>query len=425
MPRTARPTPETLHLRVTSPPSASERTARLATVPLVPWPLAAAVGGVVAALLGWLLVVGVAGVAWFTASAIPLPDVLVFCSQVWLLAHGGGAQIAGATITLVPLGLTLVGAALLGAVGGFAGGQARLARPGAVGVVERVALAGQVAALTALGYGLVGAAMALSRGGVAGIWPAVAGVLAVAAVASLLGALGGLGLRLDDLVPRGVAAVVRGALAGGALLAGIGALVLGLATLLGADQVTAIEEGLKLDSAGSFVWGMTTLAYLPTALLWALAWALGGGITVGAGSLVSLSGTKLGMLPAVPLLGALPPVGVAAPGTLAWLAGGAVAGLLAGAVAVRRLSPPVRSIGSAANAALAAIAAGALLSAAVMGAAWAATGALGTLRLVDLGPRLLELALIGPPMLLLAALLGGLVTWVLGAVRGRERPVVG
>ena len=109
MPRTARPTPETLHLRVTSPPSASERTARLATVPLVPWPLAAAVGGVVAALLGWLLVVGVAGVAWFTASAIPLPDVLLFCSQVWLLAHGGGAQIAGTTITLVPLGLTLVG----------------------------------------------------------------------------------------------------------------------------------------------------------------------------------------------------------------------------------------------------------------------------------------------------------------------------
>ncbi|MDQ7992451.1 MAG: DUF6350 family protein, partial [Propionicimonas sp.] len=121
MPRTARPTPETLQLRVTSPPSASERTMRLDALPLLPWPLAAAAGGALAAVVGWLLLVGVVGVAWFTAIAIPLPDVLVFCSQLWLLGHGGGARIGGATLTLVPLGLTLAGAALAGAVGRFAG----------------------------------------------------------------------------------------------------------------------------------------------------------------------------------------------------------------------------------------------------------------------------------------------------------------
>ena len=123
--------PETIRLRVTSPPSAQERTVRLASVPVVPWAAAAAIGGAGAAVLGWLLIVGVAGVAWFTASAIPLPEVLAFCSGIWLLAHGGVAEIAGSTLSLMPLGLTLVGAALARVVGRFAAGQAWLARPGA------------------------------------------------------------------------------------------------------------------------------------------------------------------------------------------------------------------------------------------------------------------------------------------------------
>ncbi len=425
MPRTSRPSPETLQLRVTSPPTAAERTVRLATVPLVPWPLAAAVGGAVAALVGWLCLVGVAGVAWFTASAIPLTDVLQFCAQLWLLGHGGGARIAGSTITLVPLGLTLMGVLLTGGVGRFAGGQARLARPTAVSLPERLALAGQVAGLTAVGYGVVAAAMALTGSGMDALGPVLVGPLLISGIAGLVGALSGLGLRLDVLLPRGVAAVLRGGATGAVALVALGAVVLGLALLLGADQVAAIEDGLGMDAPGRFVWAVTTMVYLPTALVWAVSWALGGGFTVGAGSLVSLSGTKLGMLPAIPLLGALPPVGAAPESALAWLAGGAVAGALAGIVTVGRLAPPARRVGSAANAALASIAAGTVTSGLLLGAAWAATGALGSLRLVELGPRLLELSLIAAPLLVMSALLAGMVRWVLGVVRAGGGPSLG
>lgn len=438
--------PETIQLRVTSPPSAQERTVRLASVPVVPWAAAAAIGGAGAALLGWLLIVGVATVAWFSASAIPLPDVLAFCSGIWLLAHGGTAEIAGSPLTLMPLGLTLTGAALARAVGRFAAGQAWLARPGAQRVAERLALAAQVAGLVAAGYLLVAVALGMSIGSWQGLAAPAGGALVIAAVAALSGALRGLGLRLRHLLPGWLADGLRGGLAGFLALLGIGAVVVALAMLLGAERVAAIEHGLKLDGAGAFVWAMIALAYLPTLLLWALAWALGGGITVGTGSLVTISGTKLGMLPAIPLLGGLPPTGLTPDATIAWLAGGVVAGLLAGAVAAgsRRLAgketdpaqrkgpageptsvnPPhlVRTgrLLAAGRAALVGLLAGLVTTGLLLGSAAASVGSLGALRLVDLGPRLLELALIAGPMILLSAVLGGLGRWLVGMLRSRR-----
>lgn len=425
MPRPVRSSPETIQLRVTSPPSANERTARLATVPIVPWAPAAVVGGAGAALLGWLLIVGVAGVAWFTASAIPLPDVLVFCAGFWLLAHGGSAGIAGSSITLMPLGLTLVGALLAMTVGRFAAGQAWLARPGAQRVSDRLRLALQVAGLTGLGYAAVAVALGMSVGDWEALTAPGAGALGVAAVAGFAGGLRGLSLRLDDLVPGWLAGALRGGAAGFLAVAAVGAVVLGLAMLLGAERVAAIEHGLHLDGAGSFVWAVLALAYLPTVLLWGSAWALGGGITVGTGSLVTVSGTKLGMLPAIPLLGALPPAGLTPDLTIAWLASGVLAGLLAGVVAAGRSRASAHGLAAAGRAAAAALIAGLVTNGLLLGAAWASIGSLGALRLVDLGPRLLELALIAGPMIVLAALFGGLGRWLVGMLRSRRAASVG
>ncbi len=425
MPRPSRNNPETIQLRVTSPPSASERTARLSTVPVVPWPLAAAIGGAGVALLGWLLVVGVAGVAWFTASAIPLPDVLAFCSEIWLLAHGGGAEIAGSPLTLAPLGLTLIGAALSMAVGRFAATQAWLARPGAQRVADRFGLAAQVTGLTGLGYAAVTAIIALTRGGWDGLAAPTAGAFAVGAVAGAAGALRGLGLKLDDLLPTWLVAALRGGLAGFLVLVGVGAAVVGLAMLLGAEQVATIEHGLRLDGPGKVVWALVALAYLPVLLIWGAAWALGGGITVGTGSLVTISGTKLGMLPAIPLLGALPPVGLTPDSTIAWLASGVVAGMLAGGVAAGHLRGASRGWLGVLRAAAVGLAAAVLTTGLLLGASWASKGALGGLRLTDLGPRMLELALIAGPMIALAALVGGVGRWLVGMVRDRRAGSVG
>lgn len=424
MPRSARNSPETIQLRVTSPPSAQERTARLSTVPIVPWVPAAVIGGVGAALLGWLLIVGVAGVAWFTASAIPLPEVLALCSGIWLLAHGGAAGIAGSSLTLMPLGLTLLGALLARTVGRFAAGQAWLARPGAQRVADRFRLALQVAGLTGLGYALVAVVFGLTVGQSVAVVPAV-GALAVAAVAGLGGALRGLALRLDDLLPGWLVGALRGGVAGFWTLLAVGAVVLALAMLLGAERVASIEQALRLDGAGLFVWSALAVAYLPTALLWALAWAAGGGITVGTGSLVTISGTKLGMLPAIPLLGGLPPAGLTPDATIAWLGSGILAGLVAGALAVGSSGAAPRGLLGAGRAASIGLLAGVVTTGLLLGAAWASTGSLGSLRLVDLGPRLLELLLIAGPMIVLAALLGGLGRWLLGRLRDRRETSVG
>lgn len=424
MSRPSRSGPETIALRVTSPPSADERTARLSTVPIVPWAPAAVIGGAGAALLLWLLVVGVAGAAWFTASAIPLPEVLAFCSAIWLLAHGGSTEIAGTSLSLIPLGLTVTGAALAMTVGRFAAGQAWLARPGAQRVADRLRLAGQVTGLTALGYAVVAAGLAVTLGDWDGLATPTAVAFVVAAVAGFAGALRGLSLTLDELLPGWLSAAARGGWAGFLVLIAVGAAVVGLALLLGAERVATIEHSLHLDGSGRFVWAVVALAYLPTLLVWGMAWALGGGITVGTGSLVTISGTKLGMLPAIPLFGGLPPVGLTPDLTIGWLAGGVLAGAVAGVVAIGRLgsSGGWWAVGRAVGTGLVA---GGLTTGLLLGCAWASIGGLGDLRLAELGPRLLELALIAGPMIVLSSLLGGLARWLVGMLRARRAASVG
>lgn len=84
---------------------------------------------------------------------------------------------------------------------------------------------------------------------------------------------------------------------------------------------------------------------------------------------------------------------------------GRAAGVLAGVVAARGGHPGV--LGSLAGGAVA----GLLAGLGYLGWAAASRGSLGSLRLVDLGPRLPESLLIGVPLLLFSALLGGLATW--------------
>jgi hypothetical protein len=111
------------------------------------------------------------------------------------------------------------------------------------------------------------------------------------------------------------------------------------------------------------------------------------------------------MLPAVPVFGALPPVGVADPWMLAWLALGVAAAALAGVAASR----------SGHTGPLGALAAGgaAGLGTGIACLAWlaASTGGLGSLRLAALGPRMLEALIIGVPILLFGSVLAAMVTW--------------
>lgn len=397
--------PQRLRLTVST-----ARTVRLPNAPdgppLLPWPVAALGGGVVAGLAGSLLITGVMLIAWLSAIAIGLPVVLRFGAQVWLLAHGGELVVGDDRVSLVPLGLTLAFGALCSSAGRFAYRQGRLARTTEPDARGRLRLflgsVGQVAA----GYTAFAVGLGWVASGAAGVWRPALGALVVGAVGSAVGAGLAAGYRPWNAGPDWLRRGLRGAAAGALGLVVISAFALATALVLGEQRVASLEDPLRFDAGGVFVWSLTLLAYLPTLLGWALAWLLGGGFTVGSGSLVSLSTTQLGMLPALPVLGALPPVGAADPWMLTWLAAGVGVGALAGVVAVRRDRDGTPGGLAAAGTAGAVVA--------VIFLTWAAAsrGGLGTLRLADVGPRLLESLAIGVPLLVLSAAVGGIIAWL-------------
>ena len=387
----------------------SARTVRLPHIPdappLLPWPLAALGGGVVAGLAGSLLVAGVVMIAWLSALAIALPTALRFAAQAWLLAHGGELPIGSDTVTLVPLGLTIIFGAICASVGGFAYRQGRQARPlvAEAGALRLLLLGsiGQVAA----GYTLFAVILAWTVSGAAAIWRPALGALVVSAVGSAIGAAMAAGLRPGSVRPDWLRRGVRGATAGTLGLVVAASIVLATAVALGEPRIAALETALRFDAGGVFVWSLLALAYLPNLLGWAVAWLLGAGFTVGTGSLVSLSTTELGMLPAVPVFGALPTIGAADPWMLAWLALGVAAAAIAGVAAVRAgHTGPLGALAAGG-------AAGLLTGVAYL--AWVASsrGGLGSLRMAALGPRMLEALLLGVPILLLGAVLAAMVTW--------------
>ena len=387
----------------------SARTVRLPHIPdappLLPWPLAALGGGLLAGLAGSLLVAGVVMIAWLSALAIALPTALRFAAQVWLLAHGGELAIGSDAVTLVPLGLTIAFGVICASVGGFAYRQGRQARASAPeDGVRRLLLLGSIGMVSA-GYTVFAAILAWTASGTAAIWRPALGALVVSAVGSAIGVGMAAGLRPAGLRPDWLRRGLRGAAAGTLGLVVASAVVLATATALGEPRIAALEAGLRFDAGGVFVWSLLALAYLPNLLGWAAAWLLGAGFTVGTGSLVSLSTTELGMLPAVPVFGALPPVGAADPWMLAWLALGVTAATFAGVAAVRAgHTGPLGALAAGG-------AAGLLVGIAYL--AWAASsrGGLGSLRMAGLGPRLLEALTIGVPILLLGSVLAAMVTW--------------
>lgn len=95
---------------------------------------------------------------------------------------------------------------------------------------------------------------------------------------------------------------------GGAALSAV-FLVAGLIT--GWEQMRTIWTGLKPDALGSVAMFLAILAYLPTLLVWGIAWITGPGLSLGQGTVFSPGQVIGGDLPPVPVLAWLPdaPVG--------------------------------------------------------------------------------------------------------------------
>ncbi|MFD5467942.1 DUF6350 family protein [Kitasatospora sp. NPDC127059] len=357
--------------------------------------LADLLAGVRTALVG-LAVVGVPVLGLWVATPYADSDAAGatrLAGALWLLGHGapvlrGGAD---APLTVTPL--------LLGALA-----VVRLYRAGA-GVAARRGLRSRWGGPVALwaGYCAVAAAVALHCTGT-GLFRSrvLPDLLAVALLAGLATAAGvrsvepggpGAEPLFDRLPPGwrptgGTAVVVRAAGAAGAGLVAAGGLLVAVAAVL--DAVFGGGRGMALLGGGPAALAgllLLTVVLLPNAVLWGAAYALGAGFEVGAGSLVSPVGARLGPVPDFPLFALLPQEG---PGgwrlaalLLPLLAGLVPAVLLGRAAAGGRTSaepwPPAATV-------TAALAAAALLGAGATVLGWLAGGALAAERMARLGP---------------------------------------
>lgn len=372
----------------------------------LPWFVVAAGWGVLAAAGGWALIEVLVLLAWATAPAGELGGAFGSATQLWLLAHGGGLMIGGVRWTLVPLGITGGLGLLLGwltAKAARRGLQSEVTPGAADEEATRARVVGVCTLATGGSYALAVTLVGLFAGSLnQGVRTAV-GVLLFAAVAAGAGATIGARFRPTRLLPhwaRPIPAAVTAATA--TILCG-GAAALAVGLIRQHERVVSIAAGLGPDAMATMQLTFAQLLFLPNLVIWAGAWTMGAGFTFGQGSVVSPPATDLGLLPSIPVLGAMPAEG---PGfwSLLWLLVGVVAGLVAVAVVMRQ-SPRAGFE----EVALVSGFAGLLAALLFTLLAAVARGNLGVERLTGLGPRLAELGVLAGALLGISGLLGGMV----------------
>lgn len=363
------------------------------------WPLAAVGAGLLATLSSWVLVTGVVVLGWLTERTGELRGALRLGTDGFLLAHGAGADIGAERWTLVPLGLTALFGWLLALLAGQAAGQLKLAGFTAPGPLLRrlVGATGgsYVAAVTLTA--MVAGTPRQAGGGLLG-----AGLLALL-VTGWVG-LRALGIRLGDLLPpwtRGVGTAVGAGLLALVVTAAL-TLVVGLVTHH--QRVTDLSAAVGVGPVSALVLTLGQVLWLPNLLAWSGSFALGAGFSLGDGSLVSPAATDLGVLPALPVLGALPAEGGGSWWSMAWLLVGVVSGVVVAVALGRR-----RTWTSIEHRVVASGLAGVLTGLGWCLLGWLSGGDMGSERLVGLGPRLPQLALLGCSVIGLSAMVAGLL----------------
>lgn len=400
--------------RDTAPPALSEPAQQ---GPTLNWAIAACSGSLLAAVFGWISCAGLVVLGWLTSDSATLGDAIGVGTQIWLLSNGAGAQIGGYHWTLIPLGLTAVLAAMLSGIASFAARQAIAARGAdsdsdsvASGLDRAPAVVGRVSGVMTGSYVAAITVVAVLTGHPGQALRAFGGGLLIAAVATLWGGCRATGYRPDRHWASWARALPRAVAAAQLVMVAAGCIVLTVALATNIDRVTALADSLQVGTVSGIVLLIAQLAFLPNLIIWSASWALGSGFTLGLGSIVSPSSTDLGLLPGLPILGALPPEGPGSTIDVVWLLSGVLAGSVA-AVLVMRAHPWARCDETCLVGGLAGTMSGLLF----VPLAALTRGDLGTGRLVDLGPRLLEVAVMSVTIM-------GLAGMVVGLVWGLARP---
>ncbi len=331
-----------------------------------------------AALLG--LCWAVALVGWFSSdggSHGTTRTALRIGADAWLLAHGAHLQVGAATVTAVPLGLSVLCAYVAYRAGRWAGATSEVEDLMSLGL-GAVVLGGTYAAVA-----LVTAVLAATPTAAPDPLLAFLGGALVAGVAGGLGLVAGSGLRaeLRALLPTHARAVLFGGLVGFLGLYASGAVLSAVAVAVRGQSVANVLSGLHLDGVGAFFSVGLVVVLAPNLAGWGVSYLLGPGFSLGTGTVVAPSGVLVGAVPAVPVLAAVPSNGPAPGWAMLVLAVPVLCGLGAGHATARRFPTRSYAVGAARSAG-----AGVLAAVALTVLAAASGGAVGGGRMSDVGP---------------------------------------
>jgi len=368
--------------------------------PTMPWWAAALGGAVVSAVAGWAMVAAPVLIAQLAQTGAVSGSSFRLATQAWLLGHGGVATIGTESLTLVPLGLTALIGLVIHGVALYAGKQAALS-PAAGG--RRGYTAMKVVGVLTGAYAVIVTALALVIDPGPGNLRAGLGALALSAVTGFFGARKSVGWDVQASWPAWARAVPK-AMGAGALIALIGGAAALTATLVAhREQVVGLTTRLNPGWAGGVILTLVQLFFVVNIIVWCTTWTFGPGFTLGDGSVVSLVGSQVGLMPAFPISAGLPS-GLTPAWQLIWLAFPVAAGAGA-ALVVLRERPRARFDETALVGGLAGVLSGGL----VTGLAALTGGDLGMDRLSGIGPFLLPLLVVAPSIMGIGGLATGLV----------------
>jgi hypothetical protein len=369
-----------------------------------PLGLTAALAGVAAAAIGLVLCMSVALTGWFLADAGAhgdTTDALGVGAVAWLTGHGSRLVVSGTPMGVTPLAVTM--ALLLTAF--RTGRWAARAAQGPDAQVEGSSLAAAVAAFTCayLVVTVVTAVLAAGSGASPGIGRAVLGALLVAGAAGGAGLAAGTGQLAQGwaALPRWAVDVTTGAVTGVLWLVAAGAALVGVSLLFSFNEAATVMSGLHLSLGDALSYTVVMALFAPNAALFGVAYLAGPGFAFGTGTTVSPTAVSLGVVPAFPMLAALPGEGPP-PGWLVVLLAVPVLAAAVGIGRTLRLHPPMAHDLAALRGAGAGFAAGVLVTLLVA----LAGGPLGTGRMADIGAPVAEVMVFATGLMSLGGLLG-------------------
>ena len=374
-----------------------------------------------AALLSYLPVAAVIGLARSFEGAGGLGGAAGAGLAAWLLGHGVPIGTPIGPLALAPLllsslivwRLTRAGLHVTRAVGARRSGSGRTAllASGAVGLWYAL-------------FGVVAAALVdgpVYRAGLHFLLLGTAGALA--------GAMAGtdIPLALAGRLPRALRHGIRTGLVAALAILAVGAACAGLSIAFHGGQAADTIAAYRTGVAGQAGITLVSLAYGPNAAVWASAYLLGPGFALGVGSAVRLTEVTVGPLPTLPLLAGLPNGPMGAAGT-AVLAIPVLTGMAAGWLLTHRLrrfperanpDKPVPELPSQPDPAAgqpawslvlgAAVVAGPVAGLVLGGLAWLSGGSLGAGRLAQIGPVPWQVALVATGVVAVPAAIGAAV----------------